>query len=200
MCGPSDPARAQRAGRHSPSCSHRAGAPAPGAPAWPHSSLRQDIASPRTRSDHRPPRARARRPPDAPWSAFLLAAPTTHGRLVLPVRDACVLSPSSMLRLRCALSLLGSASLWGRTTGDRHHPFRRLHHTGRAHPARRKRDAHRQGYTAAVSSTCHADLLVPVARGFREVALAGVGHPETHHRTRVAGVFVEYLSRTLSAS
>src|SRR5215472_13721818 len=47
---------------------------------------------------------------------------------------------------------------------------------------------------------CHADLLVPVARGCREVALSGVGPPETHHHTRVAVVLAEYWSRTLSAS
>ena len=49
ICGPSDPASAHRAGPHSPPRSHRAGAPAPGAPGWPHYTLRQEIAWPRTR-------------------------------------------------------------------------------------------------------------------------------------------------------
>jgi hypothetical protein len=41
---------------------------------------------------------------------------------------------------------------------------------------------------------------VPVARGVHEGALAGEVLPAIHPHTRVAVVFVEYLSRTLSAS
>jgi hypothetical protein len=197
MCGPGDPARAQRAGPHCPPHPHRAAAPAPGAPGWPRDSRRRDIASPRPRPTHRWPPGPARPPPDAPWEGCPRAAPTTHAHRSLRVVGACVRSPSSVLPLLCALRLVGRASPWGRTTGDGEHPFIRLHHTGRAHPARLKRDVHLQGGAAGAVSPCHAGLLAPVARGFHAVAHAGVAPPETHHHTRVAVGFVECSSRTL---
>src|SRR5262249_57095322 len=123
LAAPSERAVVRTAGRPPPPRSHRAGAPAPGAPGWPHYSLRQEIAWPRIRPAHRPPRARAKRPPDSQWYASRLAAPTTPARISPPEWDSCLLSPSYVLHLRCVLSLLGSARLWGRTTGDRHHSF-----------------------------------------------------------------------------
>src|ERR1700750_178114 len=111
-----------------------------------------------------------------------------------------MLSPSCILHRLCVHSLPCTALPWGRATGDGHHPFIRLHHTGRAHPARLKRDTHFQGYAAGVASTCHAGLLAPGARGFHGVAHFGAVPREIRPRPRVAVVFVEYLSRTLSAS
>src|SRR5215471_12970267 len=111
-----------------------------------------------------------------------------------------MLSPSYMLHRLCVHSLPCTTRPWGRAMGDGHHPFIRLHHTGRAHPARLKRDTHFQGYAAGVSSTCHAGLLAPEARGVHGVAHFGVVPREIRPRTWVAVVFVEYLSRTLSAS
>src|SRR5262245_39234320 len=179
---------------------HRADAPAPGAPGWPRYTLRQEIASPRTRPAHRWSPDPARLPPDSQWYGSPLAAPTTRARRSPPVLCSCLLSPSYGLPLRCALSLVGRASPWGRATGDGDHPFIRLHHTGRAHPVRLKRDAHLQGCAVGADSTCHAGLLAPVARGFHEVAHSGVAPPETHRHTRVAVVFVECSSSTLPKS
>ena len=111
-----------------------------------------------------------------------------------------MLSPSYLLHRLCVHSLPCTTRPWGRATGDGHHQFIRLHHTGRAHPARLKRDTPFQGYAAGVSSTCHAGLLAPEARGVHGVAHFGVVPRESRPRTRGAVVFVEYLSRTLSAS
>jgi len=110
-----------------------------------------------------------------------------------------VLSPSYLLRLRCALGRLWSASLWGKAAGDGHHPLIRLRHTGRAYPTRLKCDAHLQGWAAGASATCHAGLLVPVAKGLHGTACSGAVPPETHHHTQVAVVFVECSSKTLPA-
>src|SRR5215510_10029412 len=111
-----------------------------------------------------------------------------------------MLSPSYLLRLRCAFGRRGRASPWGAAPGDRHHPFICLRHTGGAPPTRFKRDAHLQGCAAGTSSTCHAGLLASGAKGVHGTAHSGEGPPETRHHTRGAVVFVEYWSRTLSAS
>src|SRR5574341_260070 len=101
--------------------------------------------------------------------------------------------------MRCALGRRESASPWGGATGDRDHPFIRLRHTGRAHPARFKGDAHLQGCAAGASSTCHAGLLAPGTRGVRGTARAEEVPPEIRHHTQVAVVFVECSSKTLPA-
>src|SRR5712671_1783948 len=140
------------------------------------------------------------RPPDSQWCASPLAAPSTRGRIWPSALPSCLLSPSYLLRLRCVFSLLERASPWSGTACDGHHPFIRLYHTGRAHPARLKGDAHLQGCAAGASSTCHDGLLAPVARGFHGVALSGVVPPETRPRSWGAVVSVEYSSRTLPKS
>src|SRR5712671_4679870 len=140
------------------------------------------------------------RPPDSQWCASPLAAPSTRGRIWPSALPSCLLSPSYLLRLRCVFSLLERASPWSGTACDGHHPFIRLYHTGRAHPARLKGDAHLQGGAAGASSTCHDGLLAPVARGFHGVALSGVVPPETRPRSWGAVVSVEYSSRTLPKS
>ena len=104
-----------------------------------------------------------------------------------------------MLRRLCALSLPCRASPWGRATGDGHHPFIRLHHTGRAHPARLKRDAHLQGAARSVCSTSHAGLLAPMASGAPEAAWVAGEPPKTRLHSWGAVVSVEYSSRTLPA-
>src|SRR5215510_3300029 len=103
--------------------------------------------------------------------------------------------PLSTRHLKKCVSTSG-----GGATGDRHHPFIRLRHTGRAPPSRFQRDAHRQGYAAGVCSTCHAGLLAPGARGVHGPAHSEAVPPETHHHSRGAVGFVAYWSRTLSAS
>ena len=104
-----------------------------------------------------------------------------------------------MLRRLCARSLPCRACLWGRATGDGHHPCIRLHHTGRAHPARLKRDAHFQGAAGVVVSTCHDGLLAPVARAWQGATPYAVVPRETRPHSRGAVVCVECSSKTLPA-
>ena len=104
-----------------------------------------------------------------------------------------------MLRRLCARSLPCRACLWGRATGDGHHPCIRLHHTGRAHPARLKRDAHFQGSAGVVVSTCHDGLLAPVARAWQGATPYAVVPRDTRPHSRGAVVCVECSSKTLPA-
>src|SRR5262245_13284512 len=147
----------------------------------------------------RPRRARARLLPG--WRSYgpRCADRTRRGRRSPPVLDSWLLSPSYLLWWRCAFSLLGRVRPWGRVTGDGHHPFIRLHHTDRAHPARLKREAHFQGSAGYGGSTSHAGLLAPVAPGAPEVAPSARGPPETRLHSWGAVVSVECSSKTLSA-
>src|SRR5262249_62087865 len=96
-----------------------------------------------------------------------------------------------------ALRLLCRACPWGRTTGEGHHPFIRLHHTGRTHPTRLKREAYLQGAAGLVLSTSHAALLAPVVSGSPEPVASGAVPRATRPHNRGAVVSVEYSSRTL---
>src|SRR5207244_5723172 len=131
------------------------------------------------------------------WSGPRLADRTRHVRRSLLVLAAWLLSPSYVLRLLCVLNLPCRASPWGRTTGDRHHPFIRLHHTGGAYSTRLKREAHFQGSAGVVCSTSHAGLLAPVASGSPEAGPSEGGPPETRPHSWGAVVSVECSSRTL---
>src|SRR5262244_807111 len=110
-----------------------------------------------------------------------------------------MLSPSYMLHRLCVPSLPCTTRPWGRATGEGHHPFIRLHHTGRTHPARLKREAHLQGAAGLVLSTSHAALLAPVVSGSPEPVASGAVPRETRPHNRGAVVSVEYSSRTLPA-
>src|SRR5262249_16414909 len=110
-----------------------------------------------------------------------------------------LLSPSYLLWLRWAFSLRCRVRPWGRAPGDGYHPFIRLHHTDRAHPARLKRAAHVQGSAGLGCSTSHAGLLAPVASGAPEAAPPARGPPETRPHSWGAVVSVECSSKTLPA-
>src|SRR5262249_24559109 len=147
-----------------------------------------------------PRRAPATRPPDSRRCAPRRAAPTIRGRRAPLVWGSCVLPPSYLLRLRCALARLWCASPWGGAPGDRHPPFIRLRHPGWAPPTRFNCAAHLHGCAAGASSTCHVGLLPSGARGVHGTAHSREVPPETPHHTQVAVGCVEYSSRTLSAS
>ena len=86
-------------------------------------------------------------------------------------------------------------------TCDRHHPFIRLYDTGRAHPARLKRDAHLQSCAAV----CVLDVprwlsLLPWRGCSTGRHSSGAVPPETRPHSRGAVVSVECSSRTLPKS
>jgi hypothetical protein len=64
--------------------------------------------------------------------------------------------------------------------------------------ARFKYERNLQSLARCVGSTCHDGLLVPGVWELPWRAPRGVGHPETHPRTRGAVGYVEYSSRTLA--
>ena len=197
MGAPGARARGQQADPHCPPPPRRAGAPALGAPGWPHSPLHRATASPRTRSDPRRPGARARPPPGWRESGPRLVARTRPVRRLLRVLAAGVLSPSSRWPRLCVHRLPCPTRPWGRAAGEGPHPCIRLHDTGRAHPARLKRAVHFQGSAGFVVSTCHDGLLPPVARA-SQGAPPGAGVPqETRPHSRGAVVCVACSSKTL---
>src|SRR5438093_12741409 len=124
------------------------------------------------------------------WSGPRLADRTRPVRRALLVLAAWGLAPSSVLRLLCVLNLPCRASPWGRTPGERHHPFIRLHHPGGAYATRRNREAHCQGAAGVVCSTSPAGLRAPVASGSPEAGPAEGGPPETRPHSWGAGVSV----------
>ncbi len=64
--------------------------------------------------------------------------------------------------------------------------------------ARFKYERNLQSLARCVGSTCHDGLLVPGVWDLPWRAPHGVGHPETHPRTRGAVGYAEYSSRTLA--
>jgi hypothetical protein len=64
--------------------------------------------------------------------------------------------------------------------------------------ARFKYERNLQSLARCVGSTCHDGLLVPGVWDPPWRAPRGVGHPETHLRTRGAVGYAEYSSRTLT--
>ena len=81
---------------------------------------------------------------------------------------------------------------------DRHDPFIRLRDTGRTDMARFKYEMNLQNLARCVGSTCHDGLLAPGMWDRAWRTPRGVGHPETHPRTRGAVGYAEYSSRTLA--
>ena len=64
--------------------------------------------------------------------------------------------------------------------------------------ARFKYERNLQSLVRCVGSTCHDGLLIPGVWDLLRRAPRGVGHPETHPRTRDAVGYAEYASRTLA--
>ena len=64
--------------------------------------------------------------------------------------------------------------------------------------ARFKYERNLQSLVRCVGSTCHDGLLMPGVWDLLWRAPRGVGHPETHPRTRGAVGYAEYSSRTLA--
>src|SRR5712691_11784193 len=133
------------------------------------------------------------------WSGPWLGVQTRRGRRSPPGSYSCRIPPPNRLLRRGLLCLCRREGLGERrTASDRHDPFIRLRYTGRTDMARFKYERNLQSLARCVGSTCHDGLLVPGVWELPWRAPRGVGHPETHPRTRGAVGYAEYSSRTLA--